>query len=893
MMIGNTLASFHRIFSRFKRLRSPILYGIIALVFVLLCSTITPVLAIAPTVVPNSATPGSAPTLVEQGRSRYEAGQLVEAATLLQQAAAAARSQQDRLTEAIALSNLSLVQQQLGNWAEATQAIEQAMTLLRANPDQGAVLAQALEVQGRLQLSQGNAEAALATWQQAGDYYDRLQDQSGILRSGINQAQALQTLGLYRRAITTLDQLADSFSTQTPTPAQVVALRSLGDALRVAGSVEQSIAILNRSLAIAEQLNVPQQVAATQLSLANALYAQGDTQQALTFYQQTITTGTALPIPEPVQHILDRYQQAIEAGSQTTQLQAQLNRLRLLVDLRQDATVQTLLPDLTAQLDRLPPSRPAIYARINLAHRLIDWQPRAGHSAQLLATAIEQAQRLKDVRAESFARGTLGGLYEQRQQWAEAQQVTTTALQLAQQIAADDLSYRWHWQRGRILSQQQQREKAIVAYTEAVYILGLLRKDLTAINPDVQFSFRETVEPIYRQFVALLLQPDRASSQKDLEQARTTIESLQLAELDNFFRTACLDAQAQKIEDIDQQAAVLYPIILSDRLEVILSLPSGKLHRYTQINANKQQVEAQAALLLSSLKQVSSNDRVLPIAQQFYDWLIRPAEAALAENTIKTLVFVLDGVLRNIPMAVLHDGNEYLVEKPYSLALTPGLQLLTAQPLTPRRLSVLLGGLSEARPPFPPLLNVISEFSGIQSKVADSQELLNDRFTNDEIQKAISAVPFPVVHLATHGVFDSERDNTFILTWSGELNIDQLRELLQSTELGRRRPIELLVLSACETAEGDDRAALGLAGVAVRAGARSTVATLWQVNDEAMSILMKQFYQELAQADATHDATNKAAALRQAQRSLLHDANNPQYARPYYWSSVVLVGNWQ
>ncbi|NJR64848.1 MAG: CHAT domain-containing protein [Leptolyngbyaceae cyanobacterium CRU_2_3] len=456
-------------------------------------------------------------------------------------------------------------------------------------------------------------------------------------------------------------------------------------------------------------------------------------------------------------------------------------------------------------------------------------------------------------------------------------------------INATDMTYRWQWQLGRVLTQQQQREPAIAAYAAAIDTLRLLRSDLTAINPDVQFSFRESVEPVYRQFVGLLLQPGTESSQSDLEQARKTIESLQLAELDNFFRTACLNAQEHQIDQIDRQAAVLYPIMLADRLEVILSLPAGKLRRYTAIEANQAKVESSVIQLAAFLKQVTANNRVLPLAQQFYDWLIRPAEPDLQNSGVKTLVFVLDGVLRNIPMAVLHDGTEYLVEKPYSLALTPGLQLLESQPLEPRQMKVLLGGLSEARPPnFPPLANVIAEFASIQSEVRDSQELLNDRFTTEEIQKAISTVPFPVVHLATHGVFNSNREDTFILTWNNQLNIDQLSKLLQSTEVGRRRPIELLVLSACETAEGDDRAALGLAGVAVRAGARSTVATLWQVNDEAMSMLMKQFYQELVKPNVT-----KAEALQQAQRSLLQNANYPQYARPYYWSAVVLVGNWQ
>ncbi|MBD3884709.1 CHAT domain-containing protein [Phormidium tenue FACHB-886] len=879
-MIRNQFKAFHRLFtfSPFRGRRSPIAYSILTLLTALLCSLLTPAFAI-PSTSASTLTAQITPSL-EQGKSLYESGNFAEAAAVLHQAAAAARSQNDPLTEAIALSNLSLVQQQLGNWTEATQAIEQAISLLQAIPDRDAVLAQALEVQGRLQFSRGDAEAALNTWKQAGTYYDRLRDPNGVIRSRINQAQALQALGMYRRAITTLEQLVNSFSAQPPTAAQVVALRSLGDALRVAGTLDQSTPVLIRSLTLAQQLNLPQQIAATQLSLGNA-YTSQDISKALEFYQQVINgSGTAM-----------------------TQIQAQLNRLKLLIDAQQKqssppeiaaqiSSIPTLVSEATAQIDRLPPSRPAIYARINLAHNLTTWKDLDQQEEiipQLLATAAQQAQSLQDVRAESFAQGNLGNLYEQRGQWIEAQQVTTTALNLAKQISADDMTYRWQWQLGRVLNQQQQREPAIAAYAEAIDTLRLLRSDLTATNPDVQFSFRESVEPVYRQFVGLLLQPYVESTQTDLEQARKTIESLQLAELDNFFRTACLNAQEQQIDEIDRKAAVLYPIILDDRLEVILSLPGGQLRRYTALDAGQSQVESRAIALAAFLKQLTANDRVLPLAQQFYDWLIRPAEVDLENSGVETLVFVLDGVLRNIPMAVLHDGIEYLIEKPYSLALTPGLQLLESQPLEPRRLNVLLGGLSEARPPnFPPLNNVTSEFDGIQSEVRESQELLNDRFTTEEIQQAIGAVPYPVVHLATHGVFDSDREKTFILTWNGELDIDQLRSLLQATEVGRQRPIELLVLSACETAEGDDRAALGLAGVAVRAGARSTVATLWQVNDEAMSLLMKQFYQELVKPNVT-----KAEALRQAQRAILKDANNPDYAQPYYWSPVVLIGNWQ
>jgi CHAT domain-containing protein len=157
-------------------------------------------------------------------------------------------------------------------------------------------------------------------------------------------------------------------------------------------------------------------------------------------------------------------------------------------------------------------------------------------------------------------------------------------------------------------------------------------------------------------------------------------------------------------------------------------------------------------------------------------------------------------------------------------------------------------------------------------------------FISESIQKQISKIPFRVVHLATHGEFSSQAEKTFVLTWNSRLGIKQLGALLQTRNQDGRTPIELLVLSACKTAKGDNRAALGLAGMAVRSGARSTIASLWSVEDSATATLMENFYQELATL-----GTTKADALRKAQISLL---KKPQFTHPFYWSPFVLVGNW-
>jgi CHAT domain-containing protein len=256
--------------------------------------------------------------------------------------------------------------------------------------------------------------------------------------------------------------------------------------------------------------------------------------------------------------------------------------------------------------------------------------------------------------------------------------------------------------------------------------------------------------------------------------------------------------------------------------------------------------------------------------------------AELRNSKSETLVFVLDGSLRNIPMAALYDGKQYLVEN-YSIALAPGLQMVDPRPLKQEQLKALTAGLTQARLGFSALPNVERELEQIKSEVP-SQVLLNQQFTSTAFQNQVNSRSFPVVHLATHGVFSSNADKTFILAWDKPIKVNELNNLLRTRDQSRPDTIELLVLSACQTAKGDTRAALGLAGVAVRAGARSTVASLWSINDESTALLMSQFYQELA-----NQSLSKAEALRRAQLALL---KNPQYQRPLFWAPYVLIGNW-
>lgn len=839
----------------------------------------------------------------QQARVSYGKGEFAEAAQLFQQAAQAYKVAKDAIRQALSLSNLSLCYQQLGRWDDANGAITQSVALLQeikeTKPDKLLALAQALDIQGGLQLTQGQAEAALKSWEGATSIYNQLNKPSKALTSQTNQAQALQNLGLYRKAISALEkalnlpqvsntnaeQLKSIVEKVAATPETSTALRTLGDSLRVVGNWPQATIILERTLVIANQLKLADVTTLAQLSLGNIARSQIDN-----------TNNT--PIKSQFsQAALNFYQQAAASASPDLRMQAQVNQLSLLVETNQLDAAKTLLLQLQQEIATLPPSRSAIASRVNLGQTMIQMQRQAPEQgswrdvARMLAVAVQQAKDLGDPRIQADALGSLGNVYEQTQQWAEAEKLTQQALQLGQQINAGDIAYRWQWQLGRVMKAQGKNDSAIAAYKEAVGTIKSLRADLAAASPDVQFSFREAVEPIHRQLVGLLVE----SNQKDnLKTARDVIEGLQLVELDNFFREACLNGNPALIDQVDPKAAVIYPIILENQLAIIASLPNSQNKaekkdsrdfRYYKTAISNKQIDKLATQVGSGMKQPTSLDITLPKLQEMYDLILRPEAADLAASQVDTLVFVLDGVLRNIPMAALHDGQQFLVEK-YSIALTPGLQLLAPRSLKQERLGALVGGLSEARSGFSALPNVKKEVEKIQSGLP-SQVLFNENFTNSTFQNKISAVSYPIVHLATHGQFSSQADDTYILTWDGKIKVNELSGVLKTVEISRDNALELLVLSACETAAGDNRSALGLAGIAVRSGARSTVATLWRVDDEATATLMSQFYDQLVQANRT--GITKAEALRRAQLAILE---KPEYKSPYYWAAYVLLGNW-
>jgi CHAT domain-containing protein len=871
-------------------------YSFLVLVSAIAISFLPPAMAtVPPTPVVVAQQPITAAEWMQAGRDRYGLAQYADAVTAWETAARLYASSDDAISAASGHSNLGLAYSQLGQYERAETEIATARRLLeevsqrnRQSDYRRRIQAQVESAAGQLAMIQGKGTEALNHLEIAADLYGELGDRAGLIRTQLNQAQILRVQGRVPLMQRSLNQVQVQLEALTDAdPLKASGLRQLGVAQQLAGKTAEAEQTLLDSLRVANASGSATDISATLLSLGNLTDAALVPDVALDYYQRAATIA-----PTPL-----------------ARLQGQVNALNVLIQTHQMAAARSLLTSIQAELPELPPSRSAFFVRINLASQLLKANPPlmpAAEVAQLLATTVQQAHTLEDGQGKTYGLGYLGRLYEQNQRWDQAASVTEQALAIAQTTNTNTATYQWQWQLGRIYKAQGQTEAAIAAYREALATLTQLRSDLVAVNADLRFSFRQEIEPVYRDLVSLLLETDSSgdTAQDNLLQARNVIESLQVEELVNFFRADCVVTTPKQIDQIDTDAAVIYPIILDDRLEVVLSLPGQPLMHHpvavekSIINATLDQILRAVSLRNLSLPERSSQARsgnaginvevielgavedYLEPAQQVYDWLIRPFETDLAGT--ETLVFVLDGVLRNVPMAVLHDGEQYLIEK-YAIALTPGLQLLDPQPLAQRQVRALVGGLSEARNDLPALPNVKAEVSAIAAEVP-SEVLLDQSFDRQTFGNELTTAPFPVVHLATHGQFGKSLQETYIFTWDGTINANELSNLLQTSEIARDSAIEMLVLSACETAAGDDRAALGLAGVAVRSGARSTLATLWLVDDEGTSVLMSNLYKQLATTRKT-----KAEVLRQAQLNLL---SNEKYQHPYFWAPFVLIGNW-
>ena len=874
-------------------------------------------------------------TSINQGIADYNNGQFSSAIARWQTALERAS---DPLASAYLLSNIATAQQQLGQQQLAQNAIEQATNIIQDWPTRDLayweVSARVLNTQGQTQWQQGEIQDALTTWQRSEQHYrqslerypnrtrSEQNEASGLVLTQVNQALALQELGFNTRAVQKLAQLSSQIedlppSLQLTTTAEYSrALRQVGEPLTAQSVLSSALSTIPEKSPKDPSLQVP--ALKLQLELAN-------TERSLS--HRAIAIGDRVLAKAQSDRALSNYAE-ISRVSLYPQiaLQAQLNQLSYLIEIGQLEQAASIAQTVDLQStdsqptdpQAIPSNQPNLEETISYAHSLNclqssincikqEWQsivpsvsenPTAQRSDQrsekiatLLQAAIAQAKSSQNSILESYAVGELGRLYELAGRGTEAVALTEQALALIEGKQRPETAYLWEWQLGRIYQDQSKNERAIAAYQQAIQSLAEVRQNLISIDAQAQFSFLDNVEPVYRGLVSLLLGRSSASSSSALAQASLraavqTIDALQLTELENFL--GCnLSALVNITEaSTDPNAIKIYPIILSDRLAIITEVAGAPLQLQT-VSVSQTALNETIAALRANLTLPGKTPQVLSSATQLYDWLIAPIAPIIANNAqIQTLVFVPDGRLRNIPMGVLYDGEQYLIEKDYALAIAPQLDLF-APAKNKRPLRILTGGISLAQTirgqQFAPIEFLDAELKQIPEQFTVAPPLLNEAFTQSNLEQQLSSERYTAIHWKTHGVFSSVPAETFLVAYQDGITANELSTLVKSASEQQTEPLELVVLSACETAQGDRRAVLGLAGIAVRAGSRSTLSTLWRADDGANTQLMDSFYQGL------QAGLSKSQALQNAQQSLLTEGG---YPAPYYWAPYILVGNW-
>lgn len=771
--------------------------------------------------------------------------------------------------------------------------------------------ANALTIQGHQQLDDGNAAAAYQSWTKALTIYRLQQHQEGISGSLVNQSLAHQQLGQFFNACVKLSvaldietQLCQPNSSGSPSLppfpekpndlVQVLALQNFGSVLRELGHLEPSEQILKRAISSATSLKADPQLQASRLSLANTY-----TTRFQAARQQFQLSGEAGLQGQNIKLAAKYAQLAIDELEELEDtpytIQSRLNWLALYSELEQwvkqdragifeiNAIQDTLTPKrfgilqslAIADFSQLPPIE-SLYAKLKLSKFLTqEKQPIAGKAPLIIAfeqtqAALEQANQLNNPRAQSFVYGKFGSLYRQNQQTEQAIQAYKLAARYAQSHQAWDALYQWHSALAGIYQEQGQTQNATVSYQSAIQALDQVSWNFLPLSSDLQFSFREKVEPVYQSYMKLLLQANRPN----LEQVSQVNQRLRLAELENFLRCGDIDlvplAQSQQ-----QDQTVVQVIDLGNQTTVIIGD-----HHYNVNHSQLQQIVDELTLILQdpSFYEIPRG-QYLPLFQALHKLLLEPA---LEENLIPpntSIVFHLNGPLQNIPMALLHDGDHYLI-KHNPIALSTGY--VKASPTTRNDLAAIIGGVSESAPSLQannlnPLPEVQEEIEAVQAKVPRTELLLNQDFTYENLLSALERATTPILHLSTHGKFSSDPSQTFLLAWDNTLNVQDISSVLEAGNGSSN--LNLLFLSACQSAQGDPRSLLGLAGLSAQSGASNTVASLWLADASASVVLSQTFYALL------NDEESMANALRKAQLKLLDSA----YAHPYYWANYVLV----
>jgi CHAT domain-containing protein/uncharacterized protein HemY len=811
----------------------------------------------------------------------------------------------------------------------------------RTTSDQKAEADRLLE-QGNQQYATSQFQSALQSWQQALIVYQQIKDRKGESVSLIGLGNAYESLGQYQKAIDFFQQSLAITKQIKDLNGESNSLIGLGNAYYRLGQYQRAINFFQQSLAITKQIKDLNGESASLNNLGNAYYRLGQYQRAIDFFQQSLAItkqignlngesaslnnlGNAYESLGQYQRAIDFFQQSLTIKKQIGNLEGESNSLNNLGDayerlgqyqraidfFQQSLTIKRQIGDLGGESNSLN--------NLGIAYKSLKQYQRA---IDFFQQSLAIKKRIGDRKGESNSLNNLGNAYDILGQYQKAINFSQQSLAIKKQIGDRNGEGLLLINMGVTFNKLNQTEIAILFYKESVNVRESIRKDIKKLSKEEQKSYLSTVEEDYRNLGDLLLQQNR------IIEALQVLDLLKVQELEDYLKNIkgsdrstqgvrllapelaisnkLLAVNFDNSQDINNQLAnqiqqlpkaeinkvpdylnqipngtvLLYPFILSDRLEIILFSPNNlPIRRTTRIS--KDQLETLISDFRAGLLDAGSEDFREP-SIQLYNLLIKPIETELAQFNAKTILYAPDGQLRYIPIAALYDGKQWLVEK-YQISNLIAYTLFdfSSQPKNvPNILAGAFGGKAGDRKFGQTALPAtVREVQAIANSFQNSVTLIEEQFSRQAIESKFKN--HNILHLATHAEFNSGApDNSFIIFGNG----DKIR--LNEITDWQIPNIDLIILSACQTGVGKLGSGVEILGFGYqvqKAGAKQAIASLWSVNDEGTQALMEAFYDELKKGDVS-----STEALHRAQVALI---KSKKYNHPNYWSAFFAIGN--
>ncbi|OYQ66127.1 hypothetical protein B9G53_05280 [Pseudanabaena sp. SR411] len=835
------------------------------------------------------------------GNIHNSLGQHQKAIEFYQQSLAIAKQMGNRQGEGLVLGNLGNIYDSIGQPQKAIELFQQSLAIAKQLGDR--------EGEGTMFLSLGNVYNSLGKYQEAINFYQQslviakqLRDQKSIGSALGNLGSTYNSLGQYQKAIELFHQSLVIDQKLGDLQGEGITLGNLGNAYYYFGKSQKALEFYQQSLAIAQQTNNRHSTAIWLNNLGNVHNSLGLYQKALEFYQQSLAIaqqmsdrngeGKLLGNLGNTYYYLQQYPKAIQFYQQSLANAKQIG-------------------------DRQ--SEGAWLNNLGVAHH---YQKQYLKAIEFYQQSLSIYQEIGDLDGLGSALTNLGSAYTISRQYPKAFDYYYQALATVQQIGDRHGETATLKNLGYLFTTQQQPELAIIFYKQSINVSESIRQDIRGLPKTVQQSYLETVADGYKRLADLLLKQGRVMEAlqvidllkfqeledylKNIKGSDRSAQGVRLLEPEKVISDKLLavsfenspeinnqlakqiqqlpKSEINKVPDylqkIPQGTALLYPLILGDRLEIILFSPNT-LPISRTVKISPKEIETLVTDFRATLLDTGSEDYKEPAAQ-LYKLLIKPIEAELTQAKATKILYAPDGILRYVPLTALYDGKQWLAEK-YRISNLIAYTLFDFSPQPKNTLNILAGAFGgkagEKKFGQNALPATLTEIQAIANSFQNSVTLAEENFSRQAIESNFQN--HNILHLATHAEFNiGVPENSFIIFGNG----DKIR--LNEITNWQIPNIDLIVLSACQTGIGklgDGVEILGFGYQVQKAGAKQAIASLWKVDDSGTQALMAAFYREFQKGDIT-----VTEALRRAQVSLIKSSN---FNHPNYWSAFFAIGN--